>query len=119
MRWFTGPTLPPIGAQEIVWWEDTTAGDAKIAMRRGGKVYVFSSYQWIPAQTQTIALDNHAHRHATSGSALADAAADPITPFTFNWLAAHTFTPATDVTPITIQAVTGNTEPLFRIKAPV
>jgi hypothetical protein len=119
MRWFTGPTLPPLGAQEIVWWEDTTANDAKIAMRRGGQIYVFSSYSWNPAQTQTIALANHAHRHATGDSILADVAADPITPYTFNWANAHTYTPPAAVTPITIQAATGQSVPLFRIKAPI
>ena len=114
MRWFKGPTLPPVGAQEIVWWEDTTAGDAKIAMRNGGKLYVFSSYPWNPAQTQTVALAAHAHRHATSGTTLADVGTDPLGPY------AYIFTPALGVTPITIQAPTGtNTVPLFCIKAPV
>ena len=43
-RWFRGDTQPPVRAKELVFWEDTDDGNAKILMRRDVQTFVFESY---------------------------------------------------------------------------
>jgi hypothetical protein len=44
VRWFKGENQPPVGVQEITFWEDEGEGNAKILMRRADITYVFESF---------------------------------------------------------------------------
>jgi len=103
--WYTGRTQPPVEQQQIIFWEDVDDEVAKILMRRGAKTYVFTSYVANPgSNSTTILLDNHAHRHATSGSVKTDTGLDPVGPYNFTWTGAHTYTPLSNTVPIKINA---------------
>lgn len=110
-RWFTGPTLPTVGTDEVVFWEDRKEDVAKIVMRRKSRLYVFSAYPFDPGESDvTIGLEDHAHRHATGNSTKADVNTDPITPFSFTWDHKHVFKPTENLTPITIDMSSAGTE---------
>jgi hypothetical protein len=42
-RWFEGPTAPPVGPKELVFWEDTVNNVAKILVKKSDKTYTFTS----------------------------------------------------------------------------
>ncbi len=125
-RWFTGDTQPPVGNDEIVFWEDRSEDVAKIIMRRKSRVYVFSAYPFDPGESNvTITLEDHAHRHATGNSTKVDVGTDLITPFSFTWTHQHLFQPSENLTPIiidmsnagTTQEPDANVTPLYWFRA--
>jgi hypothetical protein len=44
-RWYKGATRPPLGTEEIVFWEDTAEDNAKILMKRSNRVFIFESFE--------------------------------------------------------------------------
>lgn len=117
-KWHTGRQQPPVEIEQIVFWEDVDNEIAKIMMRRKSKVYIFTSYLADPATNITISVAAHAHRHATSGSSLADTGSDPLRPYNFTWDGAHTFSPTAAATrPITVIANASQSATLMELQS--
>lgn len=63
-----------------------------------------------------ISVSKHAHTHATGGTMQTGVGTDPIGPYDYTWTGRHTFTPAEDEVPVTINASgASHTADVFRV----